>query len=151
MLYALDPFVYDPIIKEGHESNFQSEESRHWFGQGHLLRYWTDPFVLPANVGFQAMQGIINWKIGLYGVGTPLAAVFAIELAIASAIFGTIGYIVDPVDRYEGGLAEYLSPSGQQYAKEVWETSGMRLFAETPLPTADYDPKFDVGMRWGQL
>lgn len=150
MLYALDPFVYDPVIKEGQESNFQSEESRYWFAQGHLFRYWTDPFTSALNVGIQGIQGIASWRVGLYGATTPLVAVFAIEMLIASAIIGTIGYIVDPLDRYEGGLAEYLTPKGQQYAKEVWLDPGILIF-DVATPTANYDPKFDIGMRWGQL
>jgi len=149
MLYALDPFIYDPVIKESREIEM-TDQSRYWFAQGHLMRYFADPFTSAANVGFQGVQGILNWRLGLYGVGTPLAVVFGIELLIASAVFGTLGYLIDPLDRYEGGLAEYLSPAGQKYAKEVWE-SPMRLVKEFPLATATHDPQFDIGMRWGQL
>jgi len=151
MLYALDPFIYDPVIIESREIEMK-EQDRFFFSQGHLFSYWADPFKSPTNLATQGIQGSINWKIGFYGAGTPLIAVFALELFAASIILGTIGYFVDPLDRYHGGLAEtkLLHPLGGDYDyAAVWASGGTQL--GTAIPTASWDPKFDIGMRWGQL
>ena len=123
------------------------------------------PFMVFNDEWWQYTFGGISkmWPINFYqaGIGyglavpgyTTLMGALTMEFGLGATMLGTILYYIDPADLYEGGWAEYLPTEG---GKATLTQAKLARIYDDPwrgkqVAFAQYDPKYDIGMRWGQL